>query len=260
MKWSGKKPYANQGGSPWATSNVMAKVAGIVKTNVSVYQDQHGSGSCAKLVTQTVGIKVLGVVNINVLAAGSLYLGEMMEPITSTSNPMDKLNYGIPFTGKPKAVKFDYKVQLSGKSDRIRQTGFSAVKTIPGADMPMMVCLLQKRWEDAKGNIYARRIGTVVNRFNKNTDWVNGANFEIHYGDITDQPFYKSYMGLLDKGEEQKYAMNSKGDIVPVKEVEWGTAADTPTHLCLQFASSCGGAYIGAIGTTFWVDNVKLVY
>jgi len=258
-KWNGKKAYVNQGGSPWATSNVMAKVAGIVKTNSSVYRDDHAGGHCAKLVTHTVGIKVLGLININVLAAGSVYLGEMVEPITSSSNPMSKLNYGIPFTEKPKAVQFDYKVQLSGKPDRIRQTGFSSVKTIPGADMPMAVCLLQKRWEDEKGNIYARRIGTLVQRFGKNTDWVHGATFEIHYGDISHEPFYKSYMHLFN-GEDQKYAKNSKGKMVPVKEVEWGTADETPTHLCLQFASSYGGAYIGADGTTFWVDNVKLIY
>ena len=28
---SGNKPYVNGGGSPWATSNVMAKVMGVVK-------------------------------------------------------------------------------------------------------------------------------------------------------------------------------------------------------------------------------------
>ena len=32
----GEVPYKPTGGSPWATSNVMAKVVGIVKTNSSV--------------------------------------------------------------------------------------------------------------------------------------------------------------------------------------------------------------------------------
>ena len=31
------KAYKNMGGSPWATSNVMARVAGITKTNTSVF-------------------------------------------------------------------------------------------------------------------------------------------------------------------------------------------------------------------------------
>ena len=35
--WERNKPYVNQGGSPWATSNVLTHVFGIVKTNTSVY-------------------------------------------------------------------------------------------------------------------------------------------------------------------------------------------------------------------------------
>lgn len=33
------KAYTNMGGSPWATSNVMARVAGITKTNTSVFPE-----------------------------------------------------------------------------------------------------------------------------------------------------------------------------------------------------------------------------
>ena len=40
----GNEPYVNQGGSPWGTSNVMAKVMGIVKTNTSVYPERRGNG------------------------------------------------------------------------------------------------------------------------------------------------------------------------------------------------------------------------
>ncbi len=35
-KFDGAKPFFNQGGSPWANSNVYAKVCGIVKTNCAV--------------------------------------------------------------------------------------------------------------------------------------------------------------------------------------------------------------------------------
>jgi len=258
--WNGRKPFVNQGGSPWANSNIMAKVAGVVKTNVTVYPEAHKDGKCVKMVSHIVGVKVLGLVNVHVLAAGSIYLGKMREPITSSSNPYGYLDFGIPFAYKPKAIQFDYKVKLSGKPDRVRQTGFSPVKTIPGMDTPGVILLLQKRWEDEKGNLYARRIGTLVHRFNKNTEWVDGAQFKIHYGDITRESFYKDYMKLQDGGDDQKYALNSKGKIVKVKEVGWGSPDDTPTHLCLQFASSFGTAFVGAVGTTFWIDNVKLVY
>ena len=35
----GAKPYTNLGGSPWATSNVYAKVMGVVKCSNAVYPD-----------------------------------------------------------------------------------------------------------------------------------------------------------------------------------------------------------------------------
>lgn len=43
----GNTAFKNMGGSPWATSNVMAKVAGVVKTNTSVFPERRGDGMCA---------------------------------------------------------------------------------------------------------------------------------------------------------------------------------------------------------------------
>lgn len=68
----GDQVYKNMGGSPWATSNVMAKVAGITKTNTSVFPEKRGDGYCARLDTRMESVKVLGLVNITVLAAGSV--------------------------------------------------------------------------------------------------------------------------------------------------------------------------------------------
>ena len=223
--WNENKAYTNQGGSPWATSNVMAKVCGITKTNTSVYREKRGDGYCARLETHVEKVKVMGIVNIEVLAAGSVFLGSVPEPITNTSNPMSKLAVGIPFTKRPQAISFDYKVKLS----------------------------------DEQGNVYAQRIGTMIHRFNHNTDWVNGAKFPIKYGDITKQPGFQSYMGLIS-GDKTQYTRNSKGKMVPIKEVGWADAGETPTHIVLQFDSSYGGAYVGSVGTTLWLDNVHVIY
>ena len=109
--FDGQRAFTNQGGCPWANSNVYAKVAGVVKTNVSVYPDEHpGHGKCAKLVTQIVKCKAIGIINISVLAAGSMFTGTTVEPITSTSNPMSKMSIGIPFNRRPKALKLDYSI------------------------------------------------------------------------------------------------------------------------------------------------------
>lgn len=257
---TGNKPYVNLGGSPWATSNVYAKLAGIVKSNVSVYKDAHpGHGSCAKLYSHLVSCKVLGVVDVEVFAAGSLYLGTMEEPITGASNPYGKINFGIKFNKKPKAVKFDYKTKIV-PGNRIKK-GTGMRSTVQGQDMAEVVCFIQKRWEDASGNIFATRIGTLVKRFNKSTSgWIDNAEFEIHYGDMSKVSGYdKASMGLSGNGGVERCAKNSKGKLVKITEVGWDADA-TPTHMILQFSSSHGGAYIGTVGNTLWVDNVRMVY
>lgn len=257
--FDGARAYTNQGGSPWGTSNAYAKVSGIVKTNSSVFPDKHGSGQCAKLYTQILKCKALGIVNITVLAPGSIFLGSLLEPVTSASDPLSKMNTGIPFTRKPKAVKFDYKYYTTG-GERIRESGFGRRQTLGGKDMGKCICLLQKRWEDADGKIHALRVGTMLRYFTQNTpEWKEGQSFGIHYGDITHESFYKEDMGLM-KGEKAYHALNSKGKCVPIQEDGWAKADETPTHMILIFDSSYGEPFSGTIGNTLWVDNVKLVY
>jgi len=257
--FDGARAYTNQGGSPWANSNVYAKVYGVVKTNISVFPEAHRDGLCAKLSTCIVNCKAVGVVNISVLSSGSIFLGSLIEPITSSNDPMSKMNAGIPFTKKPKAVKFDYKYYFPG-GDRIRETGFSRRQTVSGRDMGQCILLLQKRWEDANGNIHALRIGTMQHFFSQNTpDWKEDQVFSIHYGDISHENFYKKEMALMS-GSNAFHAINSKGVNVPIQEEGWADPGETPTHIILKFDSSSGGTYVGTVGSTLWLDNVRFVY
>ena len=57
----------------WASSNVYAKLMGVVKTNTNVTPDRGPTGTCAKLVTQMASCKVIGLLNINVLAGGCVF-------------------------------------------------------------------------------------------------------------------------------------------------------------------------------------------
>lgn len=254
----GAEPYTNRGGSPWATSNVMARVSGITKTNTSVFPEVRGSGFCARMDTRMESVKVFGIIDITVLAAGSMFLGTVHEPIKSTKNPNKILQMGIPFTEHPSAIQFDYKVKMSDRENRIRATGFSKITDVPGKDFPAVILLLQKRWEDAEGNVYAKRVGTMVNYYYHSTDWKNGATYNIMYGNITNNPTYKPHMMRLQAFEH--FTVNSKGENVLIHEVAWGDANDKPTHMVLQFTSSHGGAYIGSPGNSLYIDNVKLVY
>ena len=254
----GNTAFRNMGGSPWATSNVMAKVAGVVETNTSVFPEKRGDGMCARMETRYESVKVFGLVDIEVIAAGSVFLGTVHEPIKGTKNPQAMLQSGVPFSKKPKALRFDYKVKAAPEKNRVRSTGFSRKSTVAGQDSLAVILLLQKRWEDEEGNVYSKRVGTMVQRYTESTpDWVNDATYPILYGNITSKPEYKPYMRIQ---VEERYTLNSKGKSVPIQEVGWAEPGEAPTHMVLQFTSSHGGAYIGSPGNTFWIDNVELIY
>ena len=139
----GNIAFENKGGSPWRTSNVMAKVAGIVKTNTSVFPERRGDGMCARLETRYESVRVLGIVDIEVIAAGSFFLGEIHEPIRGTRNPQAMLCSGVEFTRRPKAIRFDYKVKAAPEKNRVRSTGFSRKSMVPGQDSLALILLLQ---------------------------------------------------------------------------------------------------------------------
>ncbi|MDE6134804.1 MAG: PCMD domain-containing protein [Muribaculaceae bacterium] len=257
----GSRPYVSTGGSPWASSNVMAKVAGVTKVSNAVFPDERSAGNkCARLTTMIEQCKVLGLVNLDVLVAGTLFLGKMNEPIRSTTNPYSKMEMGVPFTKRPVAMSYDYRLDIPADGEITYSSGFGSKRTSPGTDKAEAFILLQRRWEDEQGNIFAKRVGTGRELLGRQTDgWVNGHTLEINYGDISGKPFYKKRMGLIPESKSY-YARNSKGKMVPVKEVGWDSEDAVPTHIIVMFSSGSGDPYTGTVGMTFWVDNVALVY
>lgn len=250
----GDKPYVPQGGSPWASSNVLARVSGITKTSNAIYPDIHpGYGKCAKLCTEFEHVTALGLINLDVVVAGTLFLGKMYEPIKSTKNPYTKMEVGVPFNKRPTALMFDYKLKMPDTNTRIYSSGFGAKKTLPGIDRPVVFILLQHRWEDSDGNLYAKRVGTGHELFDTSTDWVNGHTMPIKYGNAAN-------LYDLMKPERSYHALNSRGKLVPVNEVGWDNPDATPTHMVLLISSGEGEPYTGTIGVEFSVDNVALVY
>ena len=256
---AGNKPYRNLGGSPWATSNVYAKVSGIVKGSNSVAPVKRGGNLVARLQSKMEEVKVLGIINLDAAVAGTIFLGRMKEPVTSTKGPFTNMEMGIPFTKRPKAIQYDFAVMMPNLNTRTRATGLSAKKTLPGRDNAEVYFLLQRRWEDSKGNIYAHRVGTGRERYARSVPWTVGHRLPIHYGDITKKPFFKPYMGLLD-GKKAYYAYNSKGKLVPVHEVGWDPAGTAPTHVLLMASTSCGEPFVITEGITLDIDNIAFVY
>ena len=253
---TGNKVYKNAGGSPWATSNAYAKVCGVVKGSNTVEPTQRGGSTVAKCAAKMENVKALGVVNMDVMVAGSIFLGQLFEPLTSTKGAFSKMEMGIPYTKRPKALVYDYEVVMPKDNTRIKSTGFSKQKTLQGRDNAEVYVLLQRRWEDENGNIYAKRVGTGRERYNKSIPWTRKHELPIHYGDITKESFYKPWMGLLD-GDKAYYAKNSKGKLVPVHEIGWDDTNATPTHVLMMASASCGEPFIGTEGLTLYIDNIN---
>lgn len=251
-------PYLyGKGGSPWSTSNAYANVIGIEKAAATVAPERReNGGTCCRLDVSMLGVRVMGMIDIQVLAAGTLFTGQTVEPITSANDPYQNIDFGVPFTGRPKALVFDYKCLISPEKWVWYAKGLSKPKKQDGHDQAEAYLYLQHRWEDEKGNIHSVRVGTAYERFDKSQlTWQNGHRVEVHYGDITRQSWYKPYMGF----NTNMRAMNSKGKIVPVIEEGWDSTKQ-PTHIVIMLTAGCYEAFVGHAGNVLWVDNVGLVY
>lgn len=256
----GAVAYTPVAGNPWASSNVLANVMGIIKTSNAVSPGTHpGYGRCAVLSTKMEHCKAVGVINIDVLVSGSIFLGQMFEPIKSTSNPYSKMEMGIPFTRRPKYLQFDYKLYNPNTGILTFANG-KKTKTYSVQDKAEVFIILQKRWEDKDGNLYAHRVGTGRERYGTTTNgWIEGHRIAVHYGNIKSMNGYKDYMDLIPQ-DKSYYAKNSKGKMVAVKEIGWAASDEQPTHLLIMASSGCGTAYVGTVGMEFSIDNISLVF
>lgn len=251
-------PYNYKSHTPWTSSNVYAKVAGIVKASCSVIPEKRDDGGiCCRMDTKLDGVKVLGMISVHVLISGSIFTGQTIEPIKGAGDPYCNLDFGIPFNKKPKALVLDYKCLIS-QNNYVEKWPGVGHKNINGIqDKAEFWIYLQKRWEDKDGKIHALRIGTAREQLDHDEpQWQNGHRVEIHYGDITKTSYYKNYMAL--NGPYR--ALNSKGEVVPIIEEGWGSENDTPTHVIVMLTAGNQGAFIGTLGNTLWVDNVAWEY
>lgn len=123
--------------------------------------ERRDDGWCARLETRMESVKVFGLVDIEVVAAGSVFLGTVHEPIKGTKNPQAMLNSGVAFTKKPKALRFDYKVKLAPERtvsavpasaarrplpDRIRSQPFFCSRNVGKIKMEIFIPNVSGQW------------------------------------------------------------------------------------------------------------------
>ena len=243
----------------WSSSNVYAKVMGVTKTSTNVMPDEGPTGKCAKLVSQMAACKVIGLINIKVLATGSIFWGQTQEPVSSITNPYAVMSWGIPFTKRPKALLFHYKSVIPNTGKLVRSTTFR-YSEFEGYDPFEVVFILQNRWEDVEGNIHAKRVGTAICRIEESSKgWVMDYRVPVIYGDARKSKDFKPYMDLIS-GFKNMYDFNSKGKKKVIHEEGWADPDCPVTHAIMWFSSGSCGAFIGALDNVFWVDELRLEY
>lgn len=245
-------------GNIWSVSNAYAKVAGIEKASGTTYPERRDKGWCVRMDSNLEEVSALGIIDLKVLVSGTIFTGRTIEPIgmKGTSDPYGCIDFGVPFTGHPVAMMLDYKAIVENSNVITYAKATSSPKKKEGHDCAQLYIILQHRWEDENGNVYARRIGTGFYRIESTvSEWQNNFRIPIRYGDITLQAGYKAYEGL---NQHNFKAMNKYGKIVPIQEQGYGLEA--PTHMVIMLTSGCYGAFVGHEGNSLWVDNVRLVY
>ena len=85
---TGKEAFKAPEGYVWRTNNVLAVVAGVVKTNNTVYPEKRDDGYCARIETHIEEVKALGIVNMDVTCQGVMLVGKLHEPIRDTKSPI----------------------------------------------------------------------------------------------------------------------------------------------------------------------------
>ena len=253
----GNKPFTFEN-TLWGISNAYASPAGVDKGACTTQPERRGDGWCARCDTRLITVRALGIIDIRVMVAGTLFLGKVREPVRDAGDPYGAIEMGIPFTKKPKALMLDYKTRVNPEHKLIKAKIFS-VKEIEGHDEPEVYVYLQKRWEE-NGKIYAKRVGTMRQRFPATVEeWQNNARFDIHYGDISKESWFMPYMDL-NPNEGAFKGENSKGKMVKIEEIGWADEDEEPTHVILMLTAGSYPAWYGCPDNAFWIDNVRWVY
>lgn len=241
--------------NPWGCSNTYAKWIVETAAGGAVQPEPRGVGYACRMENK---ITHINVGDMYVMVTGSIFLGKNLEPagIIAKSKPFTIIDFGVPFTGHPTALRLDYKAKVED-SDVVTSTARNKPEQEVGRDCAEIFVFFQHRWEDpTTGKIYARRVGTASERiYHDISEWINNHDIPIRWGNISNDPDFQPYEKL---NKSVMMARNSHGKMVEIEEV--GFSLDEPTHVIMQISSSCAGVFRAHEGNKLWVDNLRWVY
>lgn len=222
----GNKPYFQPGESAattiWATANEGVTTLNVDDTNTTRIDRPDGSHA-AKLKT----IEAPALVR---LAAATIFTGTFDKDaaLNNPTDPRAAVDFGTPFTSRPKAVKFEYRY-TPGPENRDGEGTL-----LDYSDQADIYLLLEVR----SGDDVSRLATAWLRDSTSLTEWKD-TTITLHYGELpAESP-------LWQVPENGQYASPSA----------------TPSHLSFVASSSCKGDFFeGAIGSELSLDNIELIY
>lgn len=217
-------PGVDDSSSAWGTSNPGAIFAGL---DPNVQQLQVGDGNhAAKLTTR---YTLIGSWVNKPIAAGSLFTGNFREGDINFDDPEASIDFGIPFTGMPRAFQVEY--QYTPGPDNTDSHGNS----LDYPDQGDMYLLLERREDDT-----VKRVATAWFRIAEGNGSMETVTVDLVYGEL---PFGAPEYMLPAPGEE------------------FARDGETPTHVTVVFSSSANGnIFEGAENSVLVVDDFELIY
>lgn len=197
----------------WDTANGGSKALSVYPT---VPEDNLVvSGRAAKLESKSVAL--VG------LAAGNIYTGKFVKAITNPFDPGAQLNWGVPFTARPVALK-GYYHYLPKTVDQGNHNGMSGKTDIA------QIQIMLTDWSGPF--LIDTQTGTFVD--------VNGSDILAY--------------GTIDLNETSGYQE------VLIK-IDWRNITKKPTYIVIvASASKYGDYFTGGVGSTLYLDEFELVY
>ncbi|MGL5682736.1 MAG: PCMD domain-containing protein [Marinifilaceae bacterium] len=205
-------------GMGWTTAN-----NNFVKGVKRVAND--GSGSAARISTSRQNLSFMG---IDLIAAGTLFLGEFNFNLSCIERPREMTNFGIPFDGTPKEVRVRAKYSPGAAlKQAIKEGNKWRLIDVAGADC---------------GHVWVKLL-----------QWNGKGDLEYHKDP-------KEGLVVIAEGEYVFDGSDSafKDCVFPMK---YYYPNITPTHVAVVFTSSIeGDTFCGAVGSELIVDCIDFIY
>lgn len=222
----GNRPYNQPGESAattiWATANEGVTTLSVEDTNTTRIPRTDG--------TYAAKLKTIPAPALVRLAAATIFTGTFDKDaaLANPTNPRAAVNFGTPFTSRPKAVKFEYKYTPGAEN---RDAAGTLLQYSDQADIYLLL--------EVRSGETASRLATA---------WFRDSTAITEWKDTTIELSY----GELPAGTPQWQ--------IPENGL-YASPTAAPSHLSFVASSSCKGDFFeGAVGSELSIDNIELIY